>query len=543
MYKMLKQILNIIIFFTLSVMLISCSSSEVINNINDNTLVSSSYEDLKYNPDIQSNPDIKIYNYLNGISSAIVITDEKLEAIFADDDQFYSKYYGTIKSYLTSIGIENIAITLDEQNWLEQNIPLENTATFQLKVDNTKNYISKFSLIVKTCNQDEFIFNRIMDYYIQDNWDQILLGKLKEMYFNKIIYDPLVSLKLNKEMTNWNRRDLEKHFTENSIDNFEGIYEKYGGLNSEHNSNYKIALIKENEFYNIIYLEGANKNNWVEGELKGQISKTSIKDFYKVKWVMSDKSKNENVYLSTNTTNILEFDFLNREYSNKVKYLKMFPYASNSLSTSSNYISSGTGFLIAKNGLVVTNHHIINNTTNIVVEFKKDDEVKKYKAEKVLDDKKNDITILKIVDDNFSLEKGIPYYINKSEIPLGTSVYTLGYPMIETMGESIKLSNGIVSSNKGYMSDSTTYQVTVPINPGNSGGPLFDKSGTLVGIISAKYSGAENVAYAIKTKHLVNLIENNRLTCPKGNSDILKRMSLVEQVEKINDLVCLIKVY
>ena len=76
------------------------------------------------------------------------------------------------------------------------------------------------------------------------------------------------------------------------------------------------------------------------------------------------------------------------------------------------------------------------------------------------------------------------------------------------MGDEIKLTTGVISSKTGYQGDVAMYQISAPIQPGNSGGPLFDSKGNVIGIISAKHKGAENVGYAIKTSYLKNLIES-----------------------------------
>ena len=490
---------------------------------------------------IQSNPNLEITSYLNGITSIVVITNDRTESLFDFDNEFHGKYYKLIISYLNFLGAEHIAVTVDEQNWVESNISLENIALFELKIDHLKNYISKISFLIKSCNQDEFLFEKGMDYNLSNNWDEILLLNLKEMYSKPIKYNPNLSLGLKREITEWNQSALEKYLSNNSLEQIEGIYERYSACKND--SKYKIGVVREDDSYNIIYLDGGNGKNWTEGELKGEIHKTSIKDFYKVNWRMSDKTENENVYLTVKNENFLEFDFLQDEYSSKTRYLKMFPYNSNINTFSSSHKSSGTGFLIGEIGLVVTNHHIINNDENIFVEFKNKLGLKKFKAKKIVDDIKNDITILKIIDEQFSFKTEVNFKVNCDESQLGTDVFTLGFPMIETMGESIKLSDGIISCKSGYMSDSTNYQITVPINPGNSGGPLFDKNGNLVGIVNARYSGAENVSYAIKSKYLIQLLKNNNIEITKDTRNPLFNLSFVEQVEKINDIICLIKVY
>jgi S1-C subfamily serine protease len=534
---------NITLFLFLLI-LSACSSNQLLYDGNEIAPTYSETDSKKYMPIKQSNDNLDFYNFISGISSVIILTEEKLEITLDNDEQFYRKYQKLIKNYLSGIGVKNIAVSVDEKNWIENNIPFEKSAHLKITLDNTKNYISKINMIFKSCNGDEFVFSINSDYYIDKEWDNLLLNKMKEMYWHTVNYNPENSLKLKKEMTQWNLNSLKKYFSENSIDGLEGIYEKYGTGIIKNESKYRIALIKESENYNIIYLKGANKsNNWSEGELKGTISKSSIKDFYKVKWIMSDKSLNEDVYLTTTKYNFLEFDFLESEFGFKTKYLKMYPNVSNEIESSDNYISSGTGFFISNDGYLVTNHHIVRDAKNLSVQIKSENGLKDYKAEIVSDDKKNDLTILKISNTDFQFNNEIPFLINGNEFPIGTSVYTLGYPMIETMGESIKLSDGIISSNSGYMSNSSVYQVTVPINPGNSGGPLFDKDGNLVGIINAKYSGAENVTYAIKSKYLLEMLHEANLNTSNPKAQQLQNLSLVDQVEILDNLVCLIKVY
>jgi len=80
-------------------------------------------------------------------------------------------------------------------------------------------------------------------------------------------------------------------------------------------------------------------------------------------------------------------------------------------------------------------------------------------------------------------------------------VFILGYPLRATMGDEIKVTNGIISSRSGFKGDITTYQISAAAQPGNSGGHLFNKDGNLVEIVSAKPLEAENATYAVKSKH------------------------------------------
>jgi S1-C subfamily serine protease len=199
--------------------------------------------------------------------------------------------------------------------------------------------------------------------------------------------------------------------------------------------------------------------------------------------------------------------------------------------------SSGTGFLISEEGYLITSYHIIDEAKKIDVEITLDNLSKKYCAKLVSLDSLNDLALLKISCGNLNLKR-IPFEIVNQDAQLGTTVYTLGYPMVETMGKAIKLSNGIISSTKGFMGNEQSYQISVPINPGNSGGPLFDEKGNLVGVIKSIYSGAENVAYAIKSKYVNKLCSG--FVNPKEKLMSNKKMDFLNQVNTLKDLVCLI---
>ena len=76
---------------------------------------------------------------------------------------------------------------------------------------------------------------------------------------------------------------------------------------------------------------------------------------------------------------------------------------------------------------------------------------------------------------------------------------------------------------------------------GNSGGPLFDSQGNLIGIVSAKHTGAENVGYAIKASYLRNLMESSLTedVLPVNNS--VSSLPLTEKVKKVKKFVYFIE--
>lgn len=201
--------------------------------------------------------------------------------------------------------------------------------------------------------------------------------------------------------------------------------------------------------------------------------------------------------------------------------------------------SSGTGFFISNNGYVATCYHVIEGATEISIKGINNDFYRKYKARIVATDKINDLAILKI---DCNLESPINYSLKWDVSDVGQEVFTLGYPLKTTMGEEIKLTNGIISSKSGFQGNITTYQITVPVQPGNSGGPLFDKNGFVIGVINAKHTGAENAGYAVKSNILKNLIQSSSQSITPLQSNQLYGKSLTTQVKLAKKDVLIIEV-
>ena len=122
----------------------------------------------------------------------------------------------------------------------------------------------------------------------------------------------------------------------------------------------------------------------------------------------------------------------------------------------------------------------------------------------VLQDRQNDIALLSI-NDQKQLSAALP--LAPVSARAGNNVFTLGYPRVDILGRTPKLSTGIISSVNGYMDDPSTYQTSVQIQPGNSGGPLFNMNGEVVGVVAAMLgdtSGAGHaqpgLSYAVKAE-------------------------------------------
>jgi serine protease Do len=166
----------------------------------------------------------------------------------------------------------------------------------------------------------------------------------------------------------------------------------------------------------------------------------------------------------------------------------------------------GTGFVIDKDGVVVTNNHVIDKAKAIVVSLSDDRELP---GTLVGRDARTDVAVVRI--DPKGGPPLVPLPLGDSEtIDVGDWVVAIGNPY----GLSHTVSAGIISA-KGRSSqevelDPTGYynflQTDASINPGNSGGPLLNLKGEVVGINTAIRGGAQGIGFAIPVNMVKQLL-------------------------------------
>jgi S1-C subfamily serine protease len=215
-------------------------------------------------------------------------------------------------------------------------------------------------------------------------------------------------------------------------------------------------------------------------------------------------------------------------------YTKMYPDLNASLPSS----SSGTGFALNSEGFIVTNYHVVGDSKKITVIGVNGDFNTKHDANVIITDKKNDLAIIKV-----STNLGnIPYKIKSQNSDVATEVYALGFPLRASMGDELKFTKGDISAKSGFQGDITSYQHTIAVQPGNSGGPMFDVDGYLVGVINAKHIGAENVSYSIKSKYLLNLIDEASSKISHSTTNLMYKKNIKDQVKQIRNFIYIIEV-
>ena len=138
----------------------------------------------------------------------------------------------------------------------------------------------------------------------------------------------------------------------------------------------------------------------------------------------------------------------------------------------------GTGWPISS-GHIITNYHVVAASKEIYLQ---DISGRRLKAWTILQDEVNDIAVLE-VEDPSRLPPALP--LADTSMPMGSRVFTIGFPRVDVLGTSPKVTRGLISKLTGPADDSNSCQTTVAIQPGNSGGPLLNMSGEVVGVIRA----------------------------------------------------------
>lgn len=152
----------------------------------------------------------------------------------------------------------------------------------------------------------------------------------------------------------------------------------------------------------------------------------------------------------------------------------------------------GSGFIVSPDGVILTNAHVVNGASEVMVKLT---DKREFKAKVVGIDKPSDIAVLRIDAKNLPTVKLDP----ADDVKVGEWVVAIGSPF----GFENSVTAGIVSAKSRTLPDASYVpfiQTDVAVNPGNSGGPLFNTKGEVVGINSQIYSrsgGYQGLSFAI----------------------------------------------
>ena len=185
------------------------------------------------------------------------------------------------------------------------------------------------------------------------------------------------------------------------------------------------------------------------------------------------------------TTEVVTFDFFNRPFTQQ---------------------GAGSGWILDKNGIIVTNNHVVEGAGSITVTME-DGSTFTVGQSAVFTDSLNDLAIIKIDAQNLpAVTVG-----DSAALRVGEWVVAIG----NALGQGIRATEGIIS-RKGVSipvaPGQTLYdliETTAAINPGNSGGPLVNLAGEVIGITSAKIAtvGVEGMGYVISMETAIPITQ------------------------------------
>jgi serine protease Do len=182
----------------------------------------------------------------------------------------------------------------------------------------------------------------------------------------------------------------------------------------------------------------------------------------------------------------------------------------------------GTGFIVSKAGLIVTNRHVVEaENENYYVVFKDNNTPVNIEQINIFRDPVNDIALIKIDKEEVPSNMAALPLGDSDILKLGQTVIAIGNPLGKYSGTITKgIVSGLnreVSITKGFFSSqsevySDVIQTDAAINPGNSGGPLINNKGEVVGINFATIEGASNLSFALpinRVKLRISELEKN----------------------------------
>jgi len=175
-------------------------------------------------------------------------------------------------------------------------------------------------------------------------------------------------------------------------------------------------------------------------------------------------------------------------------------------------VSTGTIFVINKNGEAITNHHVIQGCAEVRIAGREGE------AKVVTSDSSNDLALVHIpgVIDAVATINSEP-----TKLRQGDDVFVFGYPLSSALSSGGNITPGVVSAITGLGNNTNHIQITAPIQPGSSGSPVLNKKGSVVGVVASKLSEikvakaigeiSQTVNFAVNGQTLISFLEAHQV--------------------------------
>jgi S1-C subfamily serine protease/peptidoglycan hydrolase-like protein with peptidoglycan-binding domain len=202
-------------------------------------------------------------------------------------------------------------------------------------------------------------------------------------------------------------------------------------------------------------------------------------------------------------------------------------------------VATGTGFFVSRDGHVLTNAHVVDGCSEMVVSAGLG---AGSRGELVARDETNDLALLKT-----GLTGRQPPAL-RATARLGDPVAAFGFPLAGTLTQSGNFTLGNITATSGMQDDSRFFQISAPVQPGNSGGALMDMQGRVLGVVTAKLNAIEmasvtkdipqNVNFAIKGGLAINFLESHDISVTTADhSATISSADLADRIRAISAFI------
>lgn len=483
---------------------------------------------------------------LSGIKYAIIqLTPD-------EEEKVSSGQYPIIEHlafYLQFIGFQKVVYKKEDKTQLLLSVP-----TYCDVVRVRFEYFENIQLKFQNCKNELVVFTHKETLGKTELTPQNL-SKVWQLFYNKpFSYNIQHRLQLDSKPIIATKENILNYLKKNtsSLSPIEGIFEKIPRYNYS-DKKHTVAILKNPiGGYHIIYVEGAsNYLDWKSGEWMGRINTSVTQEVIEpIEWTTPNKVTQSNGFIELRGKNTILLGFKNHPNAYEYKRLDHTISLTNTATLEGTGIS-GSGILVDKRGYIVTSYNVTENSKNIIVTLPKFDieantkSQNNWQASVVFKDKELNLALLQIETTGLDLCETLPYTIEMEEISIGEKVFTLGYPLVASMGLHPKLAVGAISSINGYKNTTSTYQTSVQVYAGNSGSPLFDYNGSLVGILKNKHAVASKASYALKSVSILEFLRKSNLfeESELPTSSPLKGQPLTEQIKQLQPFVFYIQCY
>lgn len=219
-------------------------------------------------------------------------------------------------------------------------------------------------------------------------------------------------------------------------------------------------------------------------------------------------------------------------YSVILLFTCWFSSISSAQETTKSIIVTGTAFSVTKNGFLLTSAHIVNEKDKIEVFIP--DKNLSIPARLIALDRTADLALLKINNATNPLP-----IIDWTNVSSGLDIVALGFPNPQVLGESLKITSGIINSIDSNKLTPFLFQFSAQIHPGNSGGPVLSVAGDVVGVVhgyltfTRSHQPSQNVNFAINSSRIIDFLKKEKIDYVTGvSANTLRPQEIFSKYEK-----------